>query len=192
MPFNIPKRLRQMRGFTMVELMIVIAIIGIIAVAVLSAINPIEQINKGRDTRTRSDASELLNAMERMYATDEAYPFYAAGDTWQVDVNTTDAALGMTAAEIATALVTQSELKAGFDTRVVDGDTTDENALQVITGDDASELYVCFLPSSNQFRREANTKCLNDAATYGNIICNTAVANAAAIQTVEGNLICMP
>ena len=44
-------------GFTMIELLVVIAVIGVLAVAVLSSINPIEQINKGRDTRTRSDAA---------------------------------------------------------------------------------------------------------------------------------------
>ncbi|PIU02330.1 hypothetical protein COT66_00800, partial [Candidatus Shapirobacteria bacterium CG09_land_8_20_14_0_10_49_15] len=31
------------KGFTLVEMLIVIAIIGVLAVAVLSAINPIEQ-----------------------------------------------------------------------------------------------------------------------------------------------------
>ena len=53
------------KGFTMIELLIVIAILGILAVAVLAAINPIEQINRGRDTGTRSDAEQLLGAIDR-------------------------------------------------------------------------------------------------------------------------------
>jgi prepilin-type N-terminal cleavage/methylation domain-containing protein len=60
-----------MKGFTMIELLVVIAIIGVLAVAVLSSINPIEQINKGRDTRARSDAAELLAASERYFTTSE-------------------------------------------------------------------------------------------------------------------------
>src|SRR5262245_55443132 len=68
------KRLAQ-GGFTMIELLIVIAIIGVLAVAVLSAINPIEQINKSRDTRLRSDASQLLSAADRYYASKEVYPW---------------------------------------------------------------------------------------------------------------------
>jgi len=59
---------RSRAGFTMIELLIVITILGILATAVLSAINPIEQINRGRDTGTRSDAEQLLSAMERYNA----------------------------------------------------------------------------------------------------------------------------
>lgn len=62
-------------GFTMIELLVVIAVIGVLAVAVLSSINPIEQINKGRDTRTRSDAAQLVNAIDRYFATQEKYPW---------------------------------------------------------------------------------------------------------------------
>ena len=50
-------------GFTMIELLVVISVIGILATAVLSSINPIEQINKGRDTRTRSDAAQLIKVL---------------------------------------------------------------------------------------------------------------------------------
>ena len=64
-------------GFTMIELLIVIAILGILAVAVLSAINPIEQINRGRDTGSRTDSEQLLTAIERFNAFQRYYP-------WQV------------------------------------------------------------------------------------------------------------
>lgn len=77
------RHLLRQAGFTMIELLVVIAVIGVLAVAVLSSINPIEQINKGRDTRTRSDAAQLINAVDRYYATQEKYPWndelYACG-----------------------------------------------------------------------------------------------------------------
>ena len=72
--FNPTKYLRS-AGFTMIELLVVIAVIGVLAVAVLSSINPIEQINKGRDTRSRSDAAQLISAVDRYFAIHEKYPW---------------------------------------------------------------------------------------------------------------------
>ncbi|MBD3250196.1 MAG: prepilin-type N-terminal cleavage/methylation domain-containing protein [Candidatus Pacebacteria bacterium] len=70
-------------GFTMIELLIVISILGILAVAVLSAINPIEQINRGRDTGSQSDAEQLLSAIDRYNAFQGYYP-------WQLDADVAD------------------------------------------------------------------------------------------------------
>jgi prepilin-type N-terminal cleavage/methylation domain-containing protein len=69
------KKLLSQVGFTLIELLVVISVIGVLAVAVLSSINPIEQINKGRDTGARSDAAQLINAVDRYYATQELFPW---------------------------------------------------------------------------------------------------------------------
>lgn len=76
--FKTSKYLRS-AGFTMIELLVVIAVIGVLAVAVLSSINPIEQINKGRDTRSRSDAAQLISAVDRYFAIHEKYPWNEDG-----------------------------------------------------------------------------------------------------------------
>lgn len=76
-------------GFTMIELLIVITILGILATAVLSAINPLEQINRGRDTGTKSDAEQLIGAIDRHNAFKGFYPWqYGAAD----DVTALDSA----------------------------------------------------------------------------------------------------
>ena len=80
---NIMKKLKSQLGFTMIELLIVITILGILAVAVLSAINPIEQINRGRDTGSISDAEQLLGAADRFNAFQGHYP-------WQINADDTD------------------------------------------------------------------------------------------------------
>src|SRR3989344_9674224 len=69
---------KMKKGFTLIELLVVISVIAVLAVAVLSSINPVEQINKAKDTASKSDAAEILNAMERYYATFGCYP-------WEVD-----------------------------------------------------------------------------------------------------------
>lgn len=69
------RRILSQAGFTMIELLVVIAVLGILAVAVLSAINPIEQINKGRDTGHQSDAEQLLSGVDRYFALHELYPW---------------------------------------------------------------------------------------------------------------------
>jgi len=66
---------KNRRGFTLVELLIVISLIAILSVAVLATINPIEQANKARDASTQNDAAEVLNAYERYYANKQSYPW---------------------------------------------------------------------------------------------------------------------
>lgn len=67
--------MRKIKGFTLVELLIVIALIAILSVAVLAPINPIEQANKARDASIQNDAAEVLNALERFYANSQTYPW---------------------------------------------------------------------------------------------------------------------
>jgi prepilin-type N-terminal cleavage/methylation domain-containing protein len=63
------------KGFTLVELLIVIALIAILSVAVLATINPIEQSNKAKDSTMQNDAAEVMNAYERYYAGHSSYPW---------------------------------------------------------------------------------------------------------------------
>lgn len=64
-------------GFTLVELLVVISIIGILAIAVMTAINPSTQLAKARDARRKSDLNQYRTALEN-YAikTNGLYPSY--------------------------------------------------------------------------------------------------------------------
>ena len=173
-------RVKAQLGFTMIELLIVISILGILAVAVLSAINPIEQINRGRDTGTRSDAEQLLSAIDRYYAykgyypwevapTSEAVAFTQVTDTWS-DGGTTDCGVldkisNGSVAGVDGATVTcdgTNELKRSFVEKVVE---TDYNPLNIYySGADGASTYVCFDPRSASFNEEASDRCGDDAA----------------------------
>jgi prepilin-type N-terminal cleavage/methylation domain-containing protein len=61
------KYLKRIGGFTLVELLIVIAILAIIALIVIAAINPIEQANRARDTGMKADGSQLVSAIDRYF-----------------------------------------------------------------------------------------------------------------------------
>ncbi len=51
------------RGFTLVELLVVIAIVAILAAVVVLIINPLELTRRGRDAARLSDLSNLQNAI---------------------------------------------------------------------------------------------------------------------------------
>lgn len=75
-------------GFTLVELLIVIAILGVLAGVVLVAINPLEQIARAQDAGRESGIGQLGRATTN-YQTSQQLPDYsalgtAAGtNTWQ-------------------------------------------------------------------------------------------------------------
>jgi prepilin-type N-terminal cleavage/methylation domain-containing protein len=74
-------KINKMKGFTLVELLIVIALISILSVAVLATINPIEQSNKAKDSTVQNDAAEVMNSYERYYANAQEYPWMKYGAT---------------------------------------------------------------------------------------------------------------
>ena len=153
------------KGFTMIELLIVISVLGILAVAVLAAINPIEQINRGKDTGNRSDSEQLLSAIDRYYTTLGHYPWRSstvAGTdtqawlriialaTWKDDLN----------ANVLDKLSTggTAEIKSSFVSRIIG---SGYNFMWVYNGGLAgNSTYVCFNGLSGSFQAEAQERCL--------------------------------
>jgi len=169
------------QGFTLVELLIVIALIAILSVAVLATINPIEQANKANDSSTQNDAAEVMNAYERYYANKQSYPWMAYGGTdYGVDdavmlrsdtvgfgicdadlanILTADAEAQSPACSTASTdpgfLIVQDELKPSFAGKkaFTDIGTYYENAL--VTFKDAGSggsIYVCYVPKAKSNR----------------------------------------
>ena len=68
------------RGFTLIELLIVIAVIGVLAAVILVAIDPVEQLKRGRDAGRKSSVAQLGRALLAFYTNNSAYPA-AAGWT---------------------------------------------------------------------------------------------------------------
>lgn len=55
---------KTQQGFTLVELLIVVAIIAILAAVVFVSLNPLQRFRDARDARRWSNISELLNAIK--------------------------------------------------------------------------------------------------------------------------------
>jgi prepilin-type N-terminal cleavage/methylation domain-containing protein len=66
-------------GFTIVELLIVIVVIGILAALVITTFNGIQQ--KGRDTERQTDIKAIHGQLEAYYAQNGNYPTLAEIDT---------------------------------------------------------------------------------------------------------------
>jgi len=190
--FNQAKRSLRNAGFTMIELLVVIAVIGVLAVAVLSSINPIEQINKGRDTRSRSDAAQLISAVDRFFSIHEIYPWntdsagedntFAEGWTYTADgtgypVGSTDYRDAFEFWEAdenvtdnsswawALPLVQTAEVKDSYVNRIAQvADNTDFYVYKPVGPN--KTMYVCFNPSSYAFDLEATNRCTPDTTTY--------------------------
>lgn len=62
------------KGFTLVELLIVIAIIGILVAGLLTLINPLTQIQKAKDSQRKNDLAQIKRALEAYYNDCGRYP----------------------------------------------------------------------------------------------------------------------
>lgn len=166
------------KGFTLVELLIVIALIGILSVAVLSTINPIEQSNKANDAKYKNDAAEILSAVERYYTSKQLYPWNDTV-TFSDAIASVDTAAGFDAAHAGVGicggatiragdctgtseglLITNDELKTAFrDKSFLDALALPINKIYVYKGTGTS-VNVCFVPKAKANRTASLTNPL--------------------------------
>ncbi|MDD2483184.1 MAG: type II secretion system protein [Candidatus Shapirobacteria bacterium] len=181
-------KIKEMKGFTLVELLIVIALIAILSVAVLATINPIEQSNKARDAKFRNDTAEVLSAYERYYASQNKYPWsypslahpteVVLDGTSGISFLATDWRFGVIDAADTNGgqLITTSELKSAFTGK----DFFKDIAAAELNGVDAvyafhsgDNNYVCYCPKANANRTGTvgtTLKCLNAVTDDGSAV----------------------
>ena len=203
-------KMNKMRGFTLVELLIVIALIAILSVAVLATINPIEQSNKARDASFKNDAAEVLNAFERYYTSSSRYPWMdvrgigvsSVSDT--IVVGSTSPAFGVVGVgDTPGLLISTSELKNSFAGKdPFQASAAEEDKMYVVHNGDTNDNYVCFHPKAAANRSQTNLlKCLSlgDEVLYnygGNSgTCTTPTSwgsDDLAPSATAANLMCVP
>lgn len=158
------------RGFTLVELLIVIALLGIIAVIVIAAINPIEQSNRARDAGYKADASQLLSAIERYYTSRGDFPWVVVSATGTSDaeygfITAVDEEVGICGASCAVdgELINTLELKTEFRNRSFITKSPSDIFQSLFIGKDtgsSASVYACYVPLSKSNR---DTGCANSS-----------------------------
>lgn len=72
--------MRNQKGFTLIEILVVIGIISILATVVIIAINPGRQFAQSRNTQRWSNVTTILNAVGQNMADNDGTFTCAAGD----------------------------------------------------------------------------------------------------------------
>lgn len=157
-------KIKNSLGFTLVELLIVIGLLGAIALIVIAAINPIEQANRARDTRFKADGGQLVSAIDRYFATKSEFPWMTVTPTYTTDdafnfITASDVEVGICGATCAAdgVLITNNELKTEFRNRdfIQDSNGVDEQIMMGKDDGSSSSVYACYIPLSKSIREKA-------------------------------------
>ena len=61
-------------GFTLIEILVVVALIGALFLGLLATVDPLEQLKKGGDTAKRNLTAQLYNGFIQYYSTQNTFP----------------------------------------------------------------------------------------------------------------------
>ena len=159
-------------GFTLMELLIVIGVLGILAAGLLAAIDPFEQLKKARDTNSRNASIELLQGLQRFYATHGALPWNMIGYEAICGRGTGQILNGLDSIHENALSVRDTHLaNCIFGSLVIDGELKNTyfsgiGSTNIFVGsdvDDKTDVAVCFEPESKSGRNDSSTKYLVNA-----------------------------
>jgi len=166
------------QGFTLVELLIVIALLGALAIGLIGALDPFEQLKKGTDTGTRDLVNQVQTAVLRYNATTNKMP-WAAWDTADIAATAlSDASFD----DAIQALMDSGEMKTNFNEIYANAKS---KVFVTYLHPDVSQsltVRVCYMPDSKSFQVDPNTKYNQDGTVNdgtGAAACKSTTGGAA-------------
>ncbi|OGH17033.1 MAG: hypothetical protein A3C30_02160 [Candidatus Levybacteria bacterium RIFCSPHIGHO2_02_FULL_40_18] len=75
------------KGFTLMELLTAMGILGILASGLIIAINPVEQFKKNRDAQRKNDFAQLQRALETYYNDYGRYPPSSGSPNYRINAS---------------------------------------------------------------------------------------------------------
>ena len=72
---------KSIRGFTLTEILVVVAIIGVFAATLIGLVDPSSSAKKANDTKRKADLNNMQKALE-LYKQDQLPISYPADATW--------------------------------------------------------------------------------------------------------------
>lgn len=148
------------KAFTLIELLIVIALLGALAVGLLAALDPFEQLKKGTDTGTRNTVSEVQGAVIRYYALKGWMPWCTGSGVDDCDNPTSTSLSGSPMDTAISNIIDTAELKVNFT------ELASNNLGKIFVTGTESIASVCFRPVSKSFRCDPNTKYNQDGTLH--------------------------
>ncbi len=144
---------KQELAFTLIELLIVIRVLGILDAGLLAAVDPFEQLKKGRDGSTRNQVVELQNAYIRYYATHGDLPWKNGSCTLEEISSSPQTLSVVSTAGCLAPLISDGELKSDFMTAIGGGATS-----IYVYSPTVVSLVACFSPGSKSVYADEATR----------------------------------
>lgn len=169
--------MKRATGFTLMELLIVIGVLGILAAGLLAAIDPFEQLKKARDSNYRSAGLELLSGVQRYYANHGYFPWTNTGSeckTATSEILDPAVTASMSAKQLKMGAGNMNEFTACLQDLVNDGElkaTFSEglNTYVYLSTWGKTSVRVCYAPESKSNRADKSTNMHIDG-TSGDLV----------------------